>query len=106
MGKPVGSRFGQIVSKIQDWSISSRNRVYHLYKTVSFSEKRPRRRETGFKDDFEETEHEFPLENSVQKNRTTFSDIPLLPEIFHWSDPESRVPFTLQPDSPEAFCKR
>ena len=30
MNKPVGPRFGQMVRKIQDWLISSRNRVYHL----------------------------------------------------------------------------
>ena len=30
MGEPVGSRFRQIVNKIQDWQVSSRNRVYHL----------------------------------------------------------------------------
>ena len=31
-----------MVGKIQDWLISSRSRVYRLYKSVSFSEKRPR----------------------------------------------------------------
>ena len=47
------SRFGQMVSKIQERWISSRTRVYHLYKSVSFTEKRLRRRETGIKDGFE-----------------------------------------------------
>ena len=60
MGKPVGSRVGQMVSKIQDWWIWYRNRVYHLYKSVPFTEKQPRRPETGIKDGFEEMEHEFP----------------------------------------------
>ena len=33
MGKRVGSRFGQMVSKIQDWLVSSRKPVYpHLPK--------------------------------------------------------------------------
>ena len=41
-------------------------RVYHLYKSVPFTEKRPRRSETGIKDGLEEMEHEFPLENFVQ----------------------------------------
>ena len=50
-----------MVRKIQDWIISSRNRVYYLYKSVSFSEKRPRRREDGVKDDFEKMELEFPF---------------------------------------------
>ena len=48
------------VSKIQDWLISSWNRVFHVYKSVSFSEKRPPSRETGVKNDFEEMEHEIP----------------------------------------------
>ena len=30
----------------------------------------------------------FRLEYSVRKNRTTFSDVPLLPEIFRWNDPK------------------
>ena len=32
---------------------------YHLYKSVPFTEKRPRRSETGIKEGFEEMEHEF-----------------------------------------------
>ena len=40
-----------------------------------------------------------------RKNRTIFSEIPLLPEIFLWNDPESRAQFTFQPDFPETFCK-
>ena len=74
----------------------------------------------------------FRLEHSVRKNRTTFSDVPLLPESFHWNDPKSslrrrhstppvgfdnawagcnagypksRVPFTFQPKFPESCCK-
>ena len=57
MGKPVGPQFRQMVSKIQDLEISSRNRVYHLYKSVPFTEKRPRRPETSIEDGFEEMEH-------------------------------------------------
>ena len=30
MSEPVGSRFGQMASNIQDWQVSCRNRVYHL----------------------------------------------------------------------------
>ena len=61
MGKPVGSRFGQIVRTIQDRQITSWNRVYHFYnyKSVPIIEKRPRKPETGIKDGFEEMEHEF-----------------------------------------------
>ena len=42
--KPVGSRFGRMVSKI-----SSGNHVYHMYKSVPVIVKRPRRLETGIK---------------------------------------------------------
>ena len=47
----------------------------------------------------------FRLEHSVRKNRTAFSDVPLLPEIFHWNHPKSRVPFTFQAEFPESCCK-
>ena len=47
--------------KIQDQSISSRSRVYHLYKSFSFTEKRPPKPETGVKEGFEEVKHEFPF---------------------------------------------
>ena len=35
----------------------------------------------------------FRLEYSAWKNRTTFSAVPLLPEIFRWNDQRSHVPF-------------
>ena len=47
--------------KIQDRNISSRSRVHHLYKSFSFTEKRPRKPETGIKDGFQEMKHEFPF---------------------------------------------
>ena len=34
----------------------------------------------------------FPLENSDRETRTSFSNVPLLPEICHWNDPKSHVP--------------
>ena len=44
---------------------------------------------------FEEMEHEFPFERfRPEKNRTTFSDVPLLPEIVRWNEPRRFVPFT------------
>ena len=47
------------------------------------------------------------LEYSVRKNKPTFSDAPLLSEIFRWKDPKSCVPFNFQSaDFPETFCKR
>ena len=33
---------------------------------------------------------------SARKNRTTFSDVPLLSPIFRWDKPKSRVTFTFQ----------
>ena len=50
-----------MVHKVQDWEISSQNRVYHLYKSVAFSRNWLRRPETGMKNGFEEMEHEFPF---------------------------------------------
>ena len=47
----------------------------------------------------------FRLEYSVQKDRTTFSDVPLLQEIFRWNDPKCHVPFSFLTDFPETFCK-
>ena len=37
---------------------------------------------TRIKDGFEEMDHGFPFGYSVRKNRTTFSDVPLLLEIY------------------------
>ena len=68
--------------------------------------KRLGRRATGIKDSFEEVEHEFPFGTfrPQKKKRITLSDVPLLPEIFHWNDPKSRVPFSFQPNFPDTFC--
>ena len=89
IGKPVSSRFAQMVSKIQNCSILSRNRVYRLYKSYPFTAKRPQRPETGIKDGFEEMEREFPY------RFRTLSGVPLHPEIFRC---KCRGPFTFQPD--------
>lgn len=45
------------------------------------------------------------MEPSTRKNRTIFSDVSSLPEIFRWNDPKSRVPFTFQPEFPETFSR-
>ena len=43
--------------------------------------------------------HEFPFGSfRPEKNKTTYSDIPLLPEIFLWNHWKNRVPYTFQPD--------
>ena len=83
------------------------NRIYILHKSVPFTEKRLRKLDTGLKGGFEEMEHQFQIGifcPDIQD--VTFSDVPLLPEIFLWNDQKSRVPFTSQPDFPETFCKQ
>ena len=60
MGKLVGTLSGKWYAN-QDWQMSSRNRVYHLYKSVPFTEKWLRKPETGIKDGFEEIKKEFPF---------------------------------------------
>ena len=44
---------------------------------------------------------------TVKAGLATFSDVPLLrPEIFHWNDPRSPVPFIVNLKGfPEIFCK-
>ena len=41
---------------------------------------------------------QFSAEHSVRINRTTFSNVPLLLQIFRWNDRKSRFPYTF-------FCK-
>ena len=123
MGKPVAPRL----------YISPRNRIYHLYESIPFIGKRRRRPETGIKDGLKKwnmgqlyfldlpiynklnissakvgkkNRHPLPFEIFRPKNRTSFSDVPLLLEIFRWNeDPKSRLLFTFQQNFPESFCK-
>ena len=113
--------------------ISPRNRIYHLYESVPFIGKRPQRPENGIKDGLKKwnmgqlyfqdlpiynklnissakvekkNRHPLPFEIFRPKNRTSFSDVPLLLEIFRWNeDPKSRLLFTFQQNFPESFCK-
>ena len=50
-------------------------------------------------------EHAVPSENFERENGTTFSEVPLFPEIFQWSKPKNHVPFTTQPKFPESLGK-
>ena len=50
-------------------------------------------------------EHKFLLGSFHRENGTTFSGIPLFPEIFQWNEPKNHVPFTTQPEFPEFFSK-
>lgn len=97
LGKPVGPWFWQMISKIQDWWILSRNHGYHLYKSVPFTQKRPQMPETGIKGG---------LEDSIQKKQ----DYPFRCYVTLGNFPPKRpakscVPYIFQPDFLEMFCK-
>ena len=48
---------------------------------------------------------QFPFETfRPERQDYFFKSAPLLPKLFCWYDPKSRVPFTFQPDFPETFC--
>ena len=48
---------------------------------------------------------QFPFETfRLERQDYFFKSAPLLPKLFCWYDPKSRVPFTFQPDFPETFC--
>ena len=68
--KPVGSQLGQMVSKIRDWSISSRT-AFTICKNQFHLPKSPRRRETGIQGSFEEMEPEFSFETFRPKKKKT-----------------------------------
>ena len=109
LGKQVGPRFRQINDKqnsglvnfvlesclpfVQICSIYPKNGHKGL-KLVQVS-----------KMDWKKWNVNFHWEDSIWKNRTSFSDVPLLPEIFCWNDPKSHIPDIFQPDFPETFCK-
>ena len=76
--------------------ISSRNRVYYLYKSVFHFPKNDREGvKMVSKMTLKKWNTNFRLEHFVRKNRTTFSDVPLLSEICHWNDPTQKVVFHL-----------
>ena len=105
MGKPVGPRYGQMVRKIHDrgefrpgiTAFTTCTNQIHL----------PENDREGLKPVLKlilkKWNTNFRLEYSARKNRTTFSDVSLLPQIFRWNDPKSRFPFTFQPDFPDNF---
>ena len=83
MGKPVASQFWLMVSRIQDWLIliPFDNSVYHLPKSISFNEKRPRKSETDIQKRFAEIRN-FRLEVSNQENsRMPFQTFRLFQEF-------------------------
>lgn len=90
MGKPIGSQFGQKVGKIRTGKFRPEIAFTNQYHLPKNSREGPKL-----------VENEFPLENSVRKNRTTFLGVQLLPEIFLLNDPKILVPFTFQLYFPE-----
>ena len=100
MGKPVGSRFGAegmqnlgVVNSVQESLLPF---VQCKSISVPFTEKRPLGHETGIKYGFEETEPRIsvwniPIGKTGLPFHSVISDVPLLPEIFRWSDPRRCV---------------
>lgn len=76
-----------------------------MYESVLFTEKRPRRPETGVKDDFEEMDHEFPFGTFSPEKEDNLIRCSVVAGKYPWNDPNSRVPFTFYPDFPELFVK-
>ena len=76
-----------MVNRIKGWwiLIPFAIRVYHLPKSVSFNEKRPRKPETNIQKRFEDVKSEFPPGVSNQENRNVFSGVPFVSEISHWN---------------------
>ena len=78
MGKPVGSRFGQISDKQNSRQVNFvPDSRLPFHKSAPSTEKRPRKPETGIKDGFEEMEHEFPFRILSQKQDYFFRNFPL-----------------------------
>ena len=50
-------------------------------------------------------EHGVPSENFLRETGTTFLEVQFFPEIFHWNEPKTHVPFTTQPEFPESLGK-
>ena len=93
MGKPVRSRFGKMGSKIQIGDLVNfvRKSRSHFAQISSIYQKNgPESLKLISKVAFKKWNENF-RETFVRKNRTTFSGVPLLPEIFRRNDPKSRV---------------
>ena len=105
MVKPVGPRCGQMERKNLDWWILSQNRVYHLYKSVPFTEKRPRRPKTGLKDGVEEMEHEFPFRIFRLERQDYLFRCSVTPGNLPTERTKCHVPFSFLTDFPETFCE-
>ena len=101
----IDSRFGQMVSKIQDWQISSLNLVHHFAQIKSiFPKKCLRKPATGIKGDFNEMKHEFLFETFGTEKRYLFRNSVAHRSFLNWNDLKSHVPFAFQLDFLETFC--
>ena len=65
---------GKWYSKYRTGKFNPGNRVYHLYKSNPFTEKRPRKH--AIIDRFDEMEHNLRLEHPDRENRTSFQMFP------------------------------
>ena len=96
MGKPVGPRFGQNVTQ----NLGLVNFVPEsclLFVQISFIFRKMTAKAWRWCQRWlwKKWNTNFRLEHFVRKNRTTFSDVPLLSEICHWNDPTQKVVFHL-----------
>ena len=94
-----------MISKIQDWWILPWNHVYHLYKSVSFTKKRPQRRETGIKDRWEEMEYGFLFGRFYPEKQDYLFRCSVAPGNFLLERPKKSCYLYFPPDFPETFCK-
>ena len=81
--------------------MSSRNRVYHLYKLVPFTKKRPRGHDASLNDGFEEMEHEFQFGIFHPEKQDYLFRCSVAPGNFPMERPKKSCQF--QPDFPENF---
>ena len=77
------------------------SRVYHLYKSVSFTRKRPRTPETVIKDVFQEMEHEFPFGIFRPKKQDYLFRCSVVPGNVRLERPKKSCSITFQLDFPE-----
>ena len=93
MGKTVGSRFGQMLIKIQDLKFGPGIVFAICTNQLDLPKNGRERLKPVSKTGFEEMEHGFPFGTFQPGNRTIFLEVPLLPDVLHRNDLKSHVPF-------------
>ena len=97
---------GKWWAKLRTGKFHPGSRICHLYKSVPSTEKTVTKAWNWYQTWLWANGTQISVWNITSgKNRTTFSDVPLLPEIFRWIHPKGRVTFTFQQDIPETFCE-